>query len=264
MRQGVSIAERFQRVLDGKVQGDIVCGDCWDVMQQIPDRTVDWVCADPDYGVGVSFEPSQGSPLGRGGRRKSLEELRYELVPQLKEMKRISRLGHSILFWSGSPERLKDFFTLCEEAEYKIRHLGIWYKPNGAGPTGNGLGRRWEAWFWLSGDKAERESEWPFLPDVLVANRVVPGHIEAVNHPTQKPIKLIEQLMRFFSKPGDLVFDPFMGSGTTAVVANRLGRRWFGCDISEQYVEMALERIKKDGVPRGQVPLPLFQSSSIL
>lgn len=226
-------------------ENTIVVGDCLDVMAQMPDGCVDWVCADPDYGVGAKFESSE-RPLGRGGKRKTLEELRQELIPQIREMKRISRLQHSLLFWSGSAGRLEDFFALCREADYRIRHLGIWYKPNGAGPTGNGLGRRWEAWFWLSGEEARRESEWRFLPDVLKINRVVPGHKEAVAHPTQKPIALIERLTRFFTRKGDLIFDPFMGSGTTAVAADRLGRKFFGCDISSEYVAMALERLRKD------------------
>jgi len=69
-------------------------------------------------------------------------------------------------------------------------------------------------------------------------------------HPTPKPEWLLERVIKTTSNVGDLIFDPFMGSGTTAVVADRLGRKFFGCDISEEYVEMALERLEKDRAGR--------------
>jgi len=69
-------------------------------------------------------------------------------------------------------------------------------------------------------------------------------------HPFQKPEKSIERMTRISSLPGDLVADFFMGSGTTAVVADRLGRNFFGCDINSSYVKMALERLEKDRAGR--------------
>lgn len=63
-------------------------------------------------------------------------------------------------------------------------------------------------------------------------------------HPWQKPEKLLERIIEASSSIGDLVLDPFMGSGTTAVVARRLGRKFFGCDISKEYVGMANTRLR--------------------
>lgn len=63
-------------------------------------------------------------------------------------------------------------------------------------------------------------------------------------HPTQKPLKLIQQVVLTASNKGDLVFDPFMGSGTTAVVAEALGRKWIGIERDEKYVALAQSRIK--------------------
>jgi len=62
--------------------------------------------------------------------------------------------------------------------------------------------------------------------------------------PESLPIKILETV------DAQIIFDPFIGSGTTAVVADRLGRKFFGCDISEEYVEMALERLEKDRAGR--------------
>jgi DNA modification methylase len=63
-------------------------------------------------------------------------------------------------------------------------------------------------------------------------------------HPTQKPLKLIQQVFLTSTIKGDLVLDPFMGSGTTAVVANALGRKWVGIEKDEKYIDIANKRIK--------------------
>lgn len=63
-------------------------------------------------------------------------------------------------------------------------------------------------------------------------------------HPTQKPLKLIQQVLLTASNKGDLVLDPFMGSGTTAVVATALGRRWIGIEKEEKYIRVAEKRLK--------------------
>ncbi|MBU0952783.1 MAG: site-specific DNA-methyltransferase, partial [Elusimicrobia bacterium] len=63
-------------------------------------------------------------------------------------------------------------------------------------------------------------------------------------HPTQKPLKLIQQVLLAASNKGDLVFDPFMGSGTTAVVAKALGRNWIGIEKEKKYVDLANNRLK--------------------
>ena len=66
---------------------------------------------------------------------------------------------------------------------------------------------------------------------------------ENTPHPYQKPEKLVERVLEASSNPGDLVIDPFLGSGTTAVVARRLGRRWLGFEIEPDHVRLALKRM---------------------
>jgi DNA modification methylase len=66
---------------------------------------------------------------------------------------------------------------------------------------------------------------------------------ERVDHPTQKPLALTDRIVEHFSDPGDLVVVPFVGSGTECVSAARLGRRFFGCEINEEYVQLARRRL---------------------
>ncbi|HHN93933.1 MAG TPA: site-specific DNA-methyltransferase, partial [Anaerolineae bacterium] len=70
------------------------------------------------------------------------------------------------------------------------------------------------------------------------------GMHEKTPHPTQKPEELLRKIVLASSNVGDLVVDPFLGSGTTAVVAEQLGRRWLGCDISAEYCTWAVQRIE--------------------
>ena len=67
---------------------------------------------------------------------------------------------------------------------------------------------------------------------------------EKTPHPTQKPEELLRKLVLASSSPDDLVIDPFLGSGTTAVVSEQLKRRWMGCDISLEYSQWAAKRIE--------------------
>ena len=80
--------------------------------------------------------------------------------------------------------------------------------------------------------------------DVLEIPTTCNGMHEKTPHPTQKPEELLRAVVLASSNPGDLVLDAFLGSGTTAVVAEQLGRRWLGCDRSPEYCGWAAERIE--------------------
>ena len=65
-------------------------------------------------------------------------------------------------------------------------------------------------------------------------------------HPTQKPVKLMRRLIEKFTKKGDLIIDPYCGSGSTLVACIKIERDFVGCDINEEYCKIAEERIKKE------------------
>lgn len=80
--------------------------------------------------------------------------------------------------------------------------------------------------------------------DVIEIPTTCNGMHEKTPHPTQKPEELLRKIILASSNPGDVVIDPFLGSGTTAVVAEQLKRQWKGCDISPEYCQWAAERIE--------------------
>ena len=89
---------------------------------------------------------------------------------------------------------------------------------------------------------------------------------ENTDHPTQKPEKLIAKLVLASSRKGDFVFDPFVGSGTTAVVAEKLGRQWCGLDINTEYLCWALKRMamaKEDPTIQGYADGVFWERNSL-
>ncbi|NLD36266.1 MAG: site-specific DNA-methyltransferase [Desulfatiglans sp.] len=81
--------------------------------------------------------------------------------------------------------------------------------------------------------------------DIIEVPTTCNGMEEKTPHPTQKPEELLRKLVLASSNPNDLVIDPFSGSGTTIVVAEQLGRRWLGCDLSHEYNEWAIQRLER-------------------
>lgn len=101
------------------------------------------------------------------------------------------------------------------------------------------------------GKGSKRNSIWTPHPrgakpkDIIEVPTLCNGMDEKTAHPTQKPEELLRKLVLASSNPNDLVIDPFSGSGTTLVVAEQLGRKWLGCDLSREYNEWAVQRLER-------------------
>ncbi len=96
-------------------------------------------------------------------------------------------------------------------------------------------------------DKKAREAhlrKGKYATNILRVPSLKGASKEKIGHPTQKPLALIEKLIASSSREGDLVLDPFMGSGTTAAVAEAAGRKWIGIDNETEYIEMTRQRIE--------------------
>lgn len=92
-----------------------------------------------------------------------------------------------------------------------------------------------------------------FHPSTLLVD-IDPADTCHPEHPTQKPLSLMEWLIRTYTNPGELVLDPYFGSGTTAAACVRTGRRFVGCEMVEEYFERACRRIEREFEVRGVVP----------
>lgn len=209
-------------------ENSIVVGDCLDVMSEMPDGCVDLVVTDPPYGLDGDFSIS------------------YKAI---QEARRVSRLQIIILDWRN-PLAISDgkFAELVWEYGWVS---GGRTKSNHFYPTHNTIHFLGDSSLFKFDTK--QGSILKRRPGFSSPRQT--SYAKKTGHPYEKPVKLMEYLIERAN--AGLVFDPFMGSGTTAIAADRLNRRFFGCDINPNYVQMALERLEKDRLGRSQLEMKL-------
>ena len=242
----------------------IIQGDCIAEMAALPDKCVDMIFADPPYNLqlgGDLFRPEGGRVDAVDDDWDKFDSLTvYDDFTRdwLAEARRILK-DNGTIWVIGSYHNIYRVGTLLQDAEFWILNDIVWRKTN---PMPNFRGTRFtnahETLIWCAKDEKARytfnyramkalnddlqmRSDW-LLPICGGAEREkgADGHKA---HPTQKPEALLYRILLACTKPGDIVLDPFFGTGTTGAVARRLGRRWIGIEREPDYVKVARERI---------------------
>jgi DNA modification methylase len=210
--------------------------DCLEFMKGLPDKSVDLVLTDPPYKI-VAGGSGGCFGLEKRGYHQGVKTLSngFDLVV-LDEIKRISKRVNCYLFCSKG--QILDILSWL--AKHSVNFDLLCYHKTNPTPMCNNkylsdteyIIYMREAGVGLSGSYKTKKKY--FLQENAKTD---------IPHPTVKPLNIIKTLIKNSSQENDIIFDPFMGSGTTAVAAYQMGRRWFGCEISEQYVEIARKRI---------------------
>lgn len=205
----------------------IVAGDCLDIMKDMSDGCVDLVVTDPPYGINLEYDGYDDT-----------EKNWYKLIAQaLPEIIRVSRMT---ILPSCQIKRLEWIY-----ANFPPDWLICWYKGSPGHASYIGF-NDWEPLLVYGRTKNRL-----YMHDYF---QTKPSPKKGTfNHPCPKPIEWATWLIERASCEGDLVFDPFLGSGTTAVAALKLGRHFYGCDISPEYVELANKRIEKARLEMAQL-----------
>ena len=202
----------------------IICGDCLEVMKEIPDKAVDLVLTDPPYGI--KRDKGFGGAGGFNGKkpiaRRQYNDNWDKERPSEFCFKEILRIGKNILIFGGN------YFA---DILPQNKHWVVWDKLNTM-PTFGDCELIWT--------NAKRNS----VKKITYQYNGLFGKEKRRYHPTQKPVGLIKKLLEIYSKEGDLIFDPFLGSGTTAVACLELNRHFIGIELSPEYCEIAKKRIK--------------------
>ncbi len=213
----------------------IYCGDAREVISQLPQP--DSVITDPPF----SDDTHTGARTRLGGAGETLD------------------IATSIDFESMTADEIRDILSAANPARWIVatidwRHVlplsieppvgqrfvrfGVWVKPNGAPQfTGDRPGPGWEAvaMFHALGGRMKWNGG---------GTRAVWTHMVTHGfHKAQKPLSLIKEFVQLFTDRGELILDPFMGSGTTLRAAKDLGRRAIGIELSEEYCEIAARRL---------------------
>jgi site-specific DNA-methyltransferase (adenine-specific) len=222
--------------------------DCIDILSSIDNESVDLIAVDPPYEI--FFEKNEWD-------KKVLDwnTLCEEYFRILKPT------GNLIVFqgWSNVSETK----TILEK-KFNLNNWIIWDRIKGRGAKTNVVSTR-EDILWFSktqnytynkiysnikkktGGLGNKNGQ----PNRALSNvwsdisPIVPWSDERNSHPTQKPLQLMERIITIWSNENDLVFDPFMGSGTTGVACVRTGRNFIGMEIDPVYFDMATERIEQ-------------------
>jgi len=228
----------------------IVAGNCLDVMRQMPDGCVDLIVADPPYGAkgratwdswaGTDWIAPMPRLLRSGG--SAYVFMGYTNAPDTASaLRKVLTERTWVIWWKRNS-------ALSQVKCWKSQHEIIFYLVK---PGADYIWNRWDILEPFDTKGGEKDS--PHSGKVPGNVWQIPGvnwcSKERTAHPTQKPVSVLDRIIRASSVEGDTIFDPFIGSGTTAVAAKKLGRHYFGCDINPEYVEMARARVAKiDGV----------------
>jgi modification methylase len=243
----------------------ILQGDCITEMARLTDKSVDMIFADPPYNLqlgGDLFRPEGGRVDAVNDEWDKFESLTaYDNFTRdwLEQARRILK-DDGTIWVIGSYHNIYRVGALLQDAEFWILNDIVWRKSN---PMPNFRGTRFtnahETLIWCAkeekarytfnyramkalNDDLQMRSDW-LLPICAGAERVK-GANGAKAHPTQKPEALLYRILLACTKPGDVVLDPFFGTGTTGAVARRLGRCWIGIEREAAYVKVARERIE--------------------
>lgn len=236
-------------------------GDCFDVMHAIhakhPEGCFDMIFADPPYKLsndGITCHAGKAASVNKGTWDKSEgPELDFEYTKNWLELCQKLLKPNGTIWVSGTHHIIHIVGFAMQILGYKILNEISWEKPN---PPPN-LSCRYfthstETILWAAKGKKSKhvfnydemraenggkqmKSVWQFLP---------PGKHEKSlgKHPTQKPVKLLERIVRASTKEGDFVFDPFAGSSTTGVAAGLLGRKFCGVEAEGEYIKLSRAR----------------------
>ena len=266
------LARDLQAAIDLPV-GQILSGDCVAAMRALPDASVDLVFADPPYNLqlGGDLNRPDGSLVDavtdHWDRFASFETYDDFTRAWLTEAKRVLK-PDGALWVIGSYHNIYRVGAMLQDLGFWILNDIVWRKTN---PMPNFKGTRFtnahETLIWASqGEKARYHFNYRAMKTLndelqMRSDWVIPlcGGQERLKeeghkvHPTQKPEALLYRVLLATTERGDVVLDPFFGTGTTGAVAKRLGRQWIGCEREGVYRGAALARIARE--------LPLDESA---
>lgn|SRR5574343_389576 len=199
----------------------LIHGDCLEEMKKIPDGSVDLVLTDPPYGI----KADKGtSGFGTAKNRKYINEWDSK-TPEKEYFDEILRIGKVVIIFGGN------FFT------DKLPVSGHWLVWDKKGDVAFKNPFSDCELIWTSIKKK------PIKKYTFKQQGFITDSKDKRYHPTQKPSELVKQLLEVYSKDGDTICDPFMGSGTTGVACKNLNRNFIGIELDKEYYDIAVKRI---------------------
>ncbi len=176
------------------------------------------------------------------------EEWESSMVTFLKECSRVlKKKGTLIVFMAVI--KVADIIRFAQETKLYYKTTGVWHKTN---PMPRNMKIQFinstECWIYFvnKGFSGTFNNNGKPIHDFIESSVCPNSEKKHGKHPTQKPLKVLSQLIEFVTNPNDIILDPFMGSGSTCIAAQRLNRRYIGIELNEQYYSIAKKRIENE------------------
>jgi len=206
--------------------------DCLEMMKQLPDNSVDLIVTDPPYGINIAKD---GLIVGKQTKSCLAKRKDYGIqdwdkeIPQKDIFKEMFRISKNQIIFGGN--YMTDFLK-------PSRCWVVWDKKNDESPFADC------ELAWTSFDSSVRifRHRW---------NGMLQEHMnwkEKRYHPTQKPVKLGHWILDKFAKEGDIIFDPFSGSGSFLIACKNKGFDFIGCELDKGYCEIANKRLQQENL----------------
>ena len=200
----------------------LIHGDCLEVLKSMPDESIDCIITDPPYGTNTSNRDS--CMVGEFSNVMPL------VLPELYRVLKKDGAFYCFTSW----KMLSDWMLRYQQY-FKLQNLIVWDKKRHSGCYSPSSWQfTWEGVFF--GIKQKHKIR-EYQKDVLFSE-------EKRGTAMQKPVDIIEKLLKASSDENQIIFDPFMGSGSTGVACVKNNRNFIGCEISKEYYEIANKRIK--------------------
>ncbi len=246
--------------------GKVIAGDIFNVAENLPKGFVDCLILDPPYNLSKNYNGNFFKEKDKNSYRKWFHQVIELLIPTLKSTATV---------YVCSDWKTSVLIAPILEAHFHVHNRITWEREKGRGAKSNWKNNTEDIWFctvsddyyfdvdsvklkrrviapyrvngkpkdWNEEEKGNYRLTYPsnIWTDISIPFWSMP---ENTDHPTQKPEKLIAKLILASTKKGDFILDPFLGSGTTAVVARKLDRNFCGIEINKEYCCWALKRLE--------------------
>lgn len=228
-------------------QYSIVNDDCRNRLRKLHDNSIDLILTDPPYNI-AKYSTGNIALPGREALNNDIASWdMVDIDPRefIDEFKRILKPDGNIFIFTSY--NLIGKWHEVFDKEFDTFQFFIWHKTNPAPKIfKNGFLNSCEMiiCMWNKGHKwnFSNQNEMHNFFESPICMR--PERLSEPKHPAQKPVKLLKHIIKIASNPGDIVFDPFMGVGSTGVAAIELGRKFIGCEIEKNYFDASKKRLE--------------------
>lgn len=230
-------------------------GDCIEKMKKIQSSTIDLIITDPPYNLG-KFMADRDTNLGKmrenffgvaGWDDLDYKEWKKSMNKFLHQAARVIKDGGSMIVFM-SIIKVETLINIAQKNGFYYKTTGIWHKSN---PMPRNMNLHFvnstESWVYFTyrARTGTFNNSGKVLHDFIETSVTPQGERKYGKHPTQKPEQLMEHFVTILSNEDDTILDPFMGSGSTGVVAVRNNRKFIGIELDDNYFNIAQSRIQE-------------------